>query len=162
MRIFINRLCFMEKIITNRLEMPTITNEERATNLKLEDQWSAEDQKKVELNAKVINMMNWTISFEEYRKISRCQIAKKMQDKLQLTHEGTTQVRQTKANMLTHEYELFHMKEDENIDEMFERLSVIVNNLGILGKSYTNKELVRKVLRNLTKPWLSKILAIQE
>ena len=64
--------------------------------------------------------------------------------------------------MLTHEYELFHMKEDENIDEMFEGLSVIVNNLDILGKSYTNEELVRKVLRNLTKPWLSKILAIQE
>ena len=64
--------------------------------------------------------------------------------------------------MLTHEYELFHMKEDEKIDEMFERLSVIVNNLDVLGKILTYEELVRKVLRSLTRLWLSKILAIQE
>ena len=68
----------MEKITTNGLEMLTITNEEGTTNLKLEDQWNVEDQKKVDLNAKVINMMNCTVNFEEYRKISRCQIAKKM------------------------------------------------------------------------------------
>ena len=42
------------------------------------------------------------------------------------------------------------------------RLFVIVNNLGLLGKSYTDEKLVRKVLRSLTKPWLSKISAIQE
>ena len=62
--------------------------------------------------------------------------------------------------MLTHEYELFHMKEDEKIDEMFERLSVIVNNLDVLSKTLTNEELVRKFLRNLTKTCLSKISAI--
>ena len=54
--------------------------------------------------------------------------------------------------MLTYEYEFFHMKEDEKIDEMFERLSVIVNNLDVLGKTLTNEELVRKVLRSLTRP----------
>ena len=64
--------------------------------------------------------------------------------------------------MLIHKYELSHMKEDEKIDEMFERLSVIVNNLDILGKSYTDEELVRKVLRSLTKPWLFKISTIQK
>ena len=64
--------------------------------------------------------------------------------------------------MLTHEYELSHIKEDEKIDQMFERLSVIVNNLDVLGKSLTDEELMRKVLRSLTRPWLSKIPAIQE
>ena len=54
------------------------------------------------------------------------------------------------------------MKEDEKIDEMFERLSVIVNNLDVLGKTLTDEELVRKVLRSLTRPWLSNFLAIQE
>ena len=58
-------------------------------------------------------------------------------------------MRQTKADMLTHEYELFHRDEDENIDEMFERFSIIINNLDVLGKSYTDEELVRKVLRGL-------------
>ena len=64
--------------------------------------------------------------------------------------------------MFTNKYELFHMKEDEKIDEMFERLLIIVNNLDVLGKTLTDEELVRKVLRSPTRPWLSKILAIQE
>ena len=133
MRIFIQSTDYaLWKIITNGPEMPAITNEEGVKVPKLEDQWSPEDQKKVELSAKTINMMHCAISFEEYREISRCKTAKEMWDKLQITHEGTKQVRQTKANMLIHEYELFHMKEDENIDEMFKRLSVIVNNLDVL------------------------------
>lgn len=53
--------------------------------------------------------------------------------------------------MLTHEYELFHMKENEKIYEIFERLFVIVNNLNVIGKSYSNKDLLRKALRRLTK-----------
>ena len=64
--------------------------------------------------------------------------------------------------MISHKYELFHIKKYEKIDEMFERLSVIVNNLDVLGKTLTYEELVRKVLQSLTRPWLSKISAIQE
>ena len=64
--------------------------------------------------------------------------------------------------MLIHEYELFTMEEDEEIDDMFERLSTIVSNLEILRISYLDEKLVRKVLRNLTKPWVSKGSAIQE
>ena len=45
---------------------------------------------------------------------------------------------------------------------MFERLSVIVNNLNVLSKTLINKELLRKVLRSLTRHWLLKISAIQE
>ena len=56
---------------------------------KIEDEWSAEDLKKVELNDKAINMMHCVISFEEYRKISQCKIAKEMWDKLEIMHEGT-------------------------------------------------------------------------
>ena len=64
--------------------------------------------------------------------------------------------------MISHKYELFHIKKYEKIDEMFERLSVIVNSLDVLGKTLTYEELVRKVLQSLTRLWLSKILAIQE
>ena len=75
---------------------------------KTEEEWNAEDLKKVKLQS--INIMDCAISFEDYRKISRCKTAKKMWDKLEITHEGTWQIRQIKADMLTHEYELFHMK----------------------------------------------------
>ncbi|VFQ68974.1 unnamed protein product [Cuscuta campestris] len=85
-----------------------------------------------------------------------------MWDKLEVTYEGTDQVREAKIDFLTHEYELFCMKENEKIDDMFKQFSKIVNDLHALKKTYTDKELVRKILRSLTPEWRSKADVIQE
>ncbi|VFQ88802.1 unnamed protein product [Cuscuta campestris] len=53
-------------------------------------------------------------------------------------------------------------KENEKIDEMFERFYKIVNDLHALKKTYTDKELVRKILQSLTPEWRSKDDSIQE
>nr|XP_009619215.1 uncharacterized protein LOC104111260 [Nicotiana tomentosiformis] len=42
-----------------------------------------------------------------------------MWDKLEVTYEGTSKVKETPINMLVHDYELFQMKEGESIEEMF-------------------------------------------
>ena len=68
-----------------------------------------------------------------------------------MTYEGTSQVKEAKIDKPVHEYELFNMKEDEKIKEMLERFSNIVNTLNALGKIYMDRELVRKILRSLTK-----------
>ncbi|XP_075077457.1 uncharacterized protein LOC142164151 [Nicotiana tabacum] len=52
---------------------------------------------------------------DEYNRISTCQSAKEIWEALQTAHEGTTQVNQSKIDMLTTEYELFIMKVDESI-----------------------------------------------
>ena len=54
-----------------------------------------------------------------------------------------------KINILVHDYELFTMKEDEIIKDMYTRFNDIVSTLEFLGKTYTNGEKVRKVLRSL-------------
>ncbi|XP_016164385.1 (RS)-norcoclaurine 6-O-methyltransferase-like [Arachis ipaensis] len=95
-------------------------------------------------------------------KVSRCKTTKTIWDKLLLTQEGTEQVRETQVNKFTKEYEMFLMKEDEGIDEMFERFSVIINNLDIMGKKHTEEKLVRKILRSLVKKWKIKSIAIAE
>ncbi|VFQ85691.1 unnamed protein product [Cuscuta campestris] len=129
---------------------------------KTEDEYDAQDIKKVENNAKAINIIYCSVNPDDYRKISCCSTAKEMWDKLEITYEGTDQVREPKIDFLTHEYELFRMKENEKIDEIFERFSEIVNDLHALKKTYTDKELVRKILRSLTLEWRSKAEAIQE
>ncbi|GAV67834.1 zf-CCHC domain-containing protein/UBN2 domain-containing protein, partial [Cephalotus follicularis] len=50
-----------------------------------------------------------------------------------------------------HEYELFIMHDNESISDMFTRFTTIINSLKNLGKSYPNQELVRKILRCLSK-----------
>ncbi|GAV76648.1 LOW QUALITY PROTEIN: zf-CCHC domain-containing protein/UBN2 domain-containing protein, partial [Cephalotus follicularis] len=61
-----------------------------------------------------------------------------------------------------HEYELFIMHENECISDMFSRFTTIINSLKNLGKSYSNQELVRKILRCLPKIWTPKVTAIEE
>ncbi|VFQ89733.1 unnamed protein product [Cuscuta campestris] len=89
---------------------------------KTEEEFNDEDCKKMELNAKAINMIYCGVNADDYRKISRCETAKQMWEKLEVTYEGTAQVREAKIDHLTHEYELFSMKENEKIEEMFERM----------------------------------------
>ncbi|GAV91919.1 UBN2 domain-containing protein, partial [Cephalotus follicularis] len=79
-----------------------------------------------------------------------------------ITYEGTNQVKESKISMLVHEYELFMMHNDECISDMFTRFTTITNSLKNLGKSYSNQELVRKILRCLSKSWTPKVTAIEE
>ena len=72
-----------------------------------------------------------------------------MWDKLELIYEGTSEVKETKVNLLITEYDMFRMKTDEPIFDMFARLMQLINHLKALGKMYTDTELVRKVLRSL-------------
>ncbi|XP_072076806.1 uncharacterized protein [Arachis hypogaea] len=163
MRIFVQSIDYnIWNIILNGPDDPTKQNTDREVMEKEDNEWTEEEKKKVELNAKAFNLMHCAISFEEFRKVSRCKMAKEIWDKLRLTHEGTKQVRETRIDMLMKEYEMFSMKKDESIDQMFERFSIIINNLDAMGRNYSEKTLVRKILRSLTKKWEVKSIAISE
>ena len=59
-------------------------------------------------------------------------------------------------------YELFEMGNCETVLDMYTRLTHITNKLKSFGKTFTTKELVRKILRFLPKTWEAKVTAIQE
>ncbi|GAV58901.1 UBN2 domain-containing protein, partial [Cephalotus follicularis] len=46
-----------------------------------------------------------------------------------VTYEGTNQVKDTKINILVHDYELFTMLENENISSLYARFNDIINAL---------------------------------
>ena len=85
-----------------------------------------------------------------------------MWDKLELIYEGTSEVRETKASMLVSKYEMFKMKNDETISEMFARFMLIINGLKGLKKEYSESDLVRKVLRSLPSSWNTKATVIED
>ena len=91
-----------------------------------------------------------------------CNSAKEMWDNLKLIYEGTSEVKATKANILVHKYELFRMKPEETISEMFARFTSITNGLKALGKEYTNIDLVRKILWSLPPAWHTKATMIED
>ncbi|XP_052109219.1 uncharacterized protein LOC127741214 [Arachis duranensis] len=158
MKIFVQAVDYrLWKIILEGPQFPTTTSAEGIVSLKPEASWTEKDRKKVELNAKAINLLNYAISFEKFRRVSRCTTAKKIWDKLQITHEGTTIVKKTRIDMLNREHEIFSMKEGESIDEMFERFNIIIVGLDAMEIIYPESVLVRRVLRSLTKEKMVKL-----
>nr|XP_016442464.1 PREDICTED: uncharacterized protein LOC107767874 [Nicotiana tabacum] len=125
------------------------------------DEYTDEKMVVVQVNAKARNLLYNAISGEEYEKISSCDTAKEMWDKLEVTYEGTSKVNETRINLLVHDYELFQMKEGESIEEIFARFSKIIGDLKAFGKSYSSADQVRKILRSLPTTWQTKVIALK-
>jgi len=115
------------------------------------EQWSEEERKLVQYNLKAKNIITSALGMDEYFRISNCKNAKDMWDTLQVTHEGTTDVKRSRINTLTHEYELFRMNPNETIQDMQKRFTHIINHLAYLGKAFPNEDLTNKVLRCLSR-----------
>ena len=94
----------------------------------------AEERLSMETNAKAMNILNCALCPKEFNQLLTCKTAKEIWDKLEITHEGTNQVKETKVNILVHDYELFTMKEDESIKDMCSRFNNIVSTVESLGK----------------------------
>ena len=61
-----------------------------------------------------------------------------MWDVLKVTHEGTDEVKRSKINALTREFEMFQMNLGENIQDMQKCFTYLINQLHALGKDYSN------------------------
>ena len=71
-------------------------------------------------------------------------------------------MREAKALMLVHQYELFKTKDDESIDDMYSRFQTLVSGPQILKKSYVASDHVSKILISLPARWRPKVTAIEE
>ena len=69
--------------------------------------------RRVQYNLKAKNIITSTLGMDEYFRVSNCKNAREMWDTLQVTHEGTTDVKRSRINTPTHEYELFTMNQNE-------------------------------------------------
>ncbi|XP_009799772.1 uncharacterized protein [Nicotiana sylvestris] len=125
------------------------------------DECTNEQMAVVQINAKVRNLLYNAINGDKYEKISSCDTTKEMWDKLEVTYEGTSKVKETHINMLVHDYELFQMKEGESIEEMFARFSKIISDVKAFGKPYSSGIKVRKILRSLPTTWQTKVVALE-
>ena len=61
---------------------------------------------------------------------------------LQVTHEGTTKVKQTKISILQNQFSSFKMKANESIIDMYARFQTIQHDLIALGVKFTDFDLV--------------------
>ena len=128
MRIFIQAIDYnMWSVIVNGLHIPTHTINNLVT-LKPEIDWDDHDRRMAQLNAKVINVLYCAFNVNEFNRISTYNSAKEIWDRLEVTHEGTSQIKESKISILVYKYELFKMEPNESILGMYARFTNIVNN----------------------------------
>ncbi|GAV61486.1 zf-CCHC domain-containing protein/UBN2 domain-containing protein, partial [Cephalotus follicularis] len=163
MTIFIQSLDYnLWDLIVDGLDLPTTINENGEKVPKPRTRYNDEDRKKVQMNAKAKHIIICAINSNEFNRVSPCMSAKEMWDRLEVTYEGTNQVKEAKINMLVHEYEMFTIHDNEDIKTMFTRFTNITYALQALDKVYTNSEMVRKILKCLPRIWMQKVTAIEK
>lgn len=135
--------------VQNGPYIPTIVinNEEQP---KIKGSWNDNDKKKVLYDKKEKKILASTLGIDVFFWVSNWKIAKEIWDTLEVAHEGTMEVKRSKINTLSQEYEMFRMYPDE------------INHLMALGKTFTNDGLNLKVLRSLTRAWKPKVTTISE
>ncbi|GAV76842.1 LOW QUALITY PROTEIN: zf-CCHC domain-containing protein/DUF4219 domain-containing protein/UBN2 domain-containing protein, partial [Cephalotus follicularis] len=147
MTIFIQSLDYnLWDLTVDGPNLPTITLENGDVVSKPRNLYDDNDRKRV-INAKAKHIIICAINSNDFNRISSCIFAKEKWDRLEVTYEGTNQVKEAKISMLVHDYEMFTMNEKEDIKSMFSRFTNIINALQALDKTYSNSKMVRKILR---------------
>jgi len=111
--------------------------------------WSESERKKVQYDSLAKNIITSALNMNEFFRVSQCKSAKEMWEVLEVTHEGTNDVKRARKHSLIQEYELFRMQSEENIADVHKRFTHIVNHLTRLGKVFDKEELNIKVLKCL-------------
>ncbi|GAV84157.1 UBN2 domain-containing protein, partial [Cephalotus follicularis] len=129
MTIFLQSLDYqLWHIIVNGPRMPTRTID-GVVSPKPENEYNDNDFRMLQLNSKAKHVLFCAVGPNEFNRISSSDSVKEMWDLLEVTYEGTNQVKESKISMLVHEYELFIMHDNECISDMFSRLTTIINSL---------------------------------
>jgi len=99
-------------------------------------EWTEADSKKEKIDWIAKNIITSALSCDEFFRVSQCTSAKEMWDILEITHEGTNDVKRARKHVLIQEYELFRMQKGETICDVQKRFSHIVNQLMSLGNNF--------------------------
>ena len=117
------------------------------------------ENKKAKFDCIAKNIITSALNSDEFFRISQCAFAKEMLDTLEVTPEGTNDVKRARKHSLVQEYE---MLKGESIAEVQKRFTNIVNHLMSLGKIFDKEELNIKILKCLDKSWQPKVTTISE
>jgi len=125
-------------------------------------EWSDSESKKAQFDCMDKNIITSALNLDEFFMVSQCSSAKEMWDILEVTHEGTSDVKRVTKLVLIQEYGLFRMQDEETIADVQKRFTHIVNHLIGLGKIFDKEELNIKVPKCLVIFWQPKVTRISK
>nr|KYP32933.1 hypothetical protein KK1_046274 [Cajanus cajan] len=125
-------------------------------------EWSDDEKKRAQYDYRAKNIITSALFIDKFFRISQCKSSKEMWDTLQVTHEGTSDVKKYRKHNLIREHELLRMNHGESISDFQKRFTHLINHLVDLGRKFEEEELNLKVLQCLDRSWKEKVTAIEE
>ncbi|XP_074346374.1 uncharacterized protein LOC141685153 [Apium graveolens] len=157
MKIFLQRDAYECDAVENGITIPM--KEGKPKPLK---DLSPEEVNALNYNAKAMNALLSGMAATELRKVSACTTPKQIWDTIQVSHEGTSKVREVKLSMLISDHEAFRLERDESVKDAQGRFLTLMNSISLLDKIIPQAEINRKILRGMPKKFSSKVTILQD
>ena len=91
-----------------------------------------EQHEVIKTNARAISLLYYAVNGADMIKYQPVKTLIEIWDKLEVTYEGTTKIKEARISSLVNVYELFKIAKDENVKSIFSRFSKIVCELKTL------------------------------
>src|SRR3954470_4415579 len=116
-----------------------------------------------QLDSQAKNIICGHLSKGQYGRVSALETAKLIWDRLSKVNEGVSTQRDSRVDVLRNLFNRFKRLDNENVQQTFDRLTDISNELQALGATdITDHEVVKKLLRSLDSSFDTLALMIQE
>ncbi|XP_063936091.1 uncharacterized protein LOC135147168 [Daucus carota subsp. sativus] len=125
-------------------------------------EFTEEDEKEVHKDNKAMNILFNGIDDDMFDSVINCPIAKKVWDTIQTLCEGTDQVMENKMQLFVQQYESFHSKSGESLNDLFNRFQKLLNGFKLYGRIYMVKDSNLKFLRALPRDWKPMTVALRQ
>ena len=125
-------------------------------------EFTEEDEKEVHKDNKAMNILFNGIDDDMFDSVINCPTAKEVWDTIQTLCEGTDQVRENKMQLFVQQYESFHSKSGESLNDLFNRFQKLLNGLKLYGRIYMVKDSNLKFLRALPRDWKPMTVALRQ
>ncbi|KAH9668541.1 hypothetical protein KPL70_021452 [Citrus sinensis] len=152
MKIYLQALDYeIWEVVCDGPFMPTFKDEVGDDIPKPSSQWSELEKRKMSINSKAMNALFCALDKKEFHRVSSCESAQEIWNKLEVVYEGTNQVKESKISRYTRQYELFQMEQNENVYSIYTRFTDIVNTLEDLAIEKGHEEKKKNIALKASK-----------
>ncbi|XP_019175565.1 PREDICTED: uncharacterized protein LOC109170883 [Ipomoea nil] len=141
---------------------PTVQNTDGTAEIKPIETWTEHEMLSSDMNNKALNSIVGYLHESVFTLVTGIKEAKRVWEILETRFEGTSDVKQSKLQMVLSEFEALTMSEEEPISNFHSRVQNLMNRASVLGEPFIDERVVKKILRSQSKRFRMKVTAIQE
>ncbi|GJY46121.1 ribonuclease H-like domain-containing protein [Tanacetum coccineum] len=124
--------------------------------IKIEERIKIKAQKRLEVKARSTLMMG--IPNEHQLNFNSIKDAKLLMEAIEKRFGWNTATKKTQRNLLKQQYENFTALSSKMLDQTFDRLQKLMNQLELLGETISQEDMNQKLLRSLSPEWNTHIV----